>query len=405
MIWNTIESHFSIIGVIISLIGIIVAILIAIWQKTKQQKIQNKCRLKKTHRHSHDILLEKTFFVNGADYKSFNFELSITDELEWLIKEKNKKSFHFLILTEKEFNKYLEKKEYLAIYKKNNIFIDSNNIIIPESNEYHFIFDTNHKQKKRSISFILKKTNTNTYNKIKYTKIQLQQSKTNIRIQDNMNLKKSSSKLIRKKKPKRLDYLIKKTSLYSYLEIFILLGSVLGLIFSGVSFLKNAISQPTIEYIVLDSQPHHIGDVNNSNLFPEAPNHEGNFYVKQFNLSHKREEMYLIMKTRDIDPNIEEGPASVYINNQFAFYLNSYVHTERRIDDKGNLISNFASLEIPINTGFFQIGENNIIILVGETDEEILVLYENELYQLTYINTDDIEFWDLQIKLIGNREQ
>lgn len=185
-----------------------------------------------------------------------------------------------------------------------------------------------------------------------------------------------------------------------------ILIAIISVIFlPGLDFRKGLFApEPTpVEYLMIDSQPHHIGDVNNSYLFPEAPNNEGNFYINHFNLSHKRERMNLTMKTRDIDPDVNRGPAQIFINNRFACYLNSYVDVERREDEHGRLISNFANLEIPISTDYFKIGQNNVIILVGEAKEKLLYLNETGLYQLTFTNIDDFQFWDLRVKLEGKK--
>lgn len=195
---------------------------------------------------------------------------------------------------------------------------------------------------------------------------------------------------------------IGESKFWAAVAIIITILSVPGLFYLWKGLLFPPEPTP-VEYLMIDSQSHHIGDVNNSYLFPEAPNNEGNFYINHFNLSHKRERMYLTMKTRDIDPDVNRGPAQIFINNRFACYLNSYVDVERREDEHGKLISNFANLEIPISTDYFKVGQNNIIILVGEAKEKLLYLNETGLYQLTFTNIDDNQFWDLQVKLEGKK--
>ena len=189
------------------------------------------------------------------------------------------------------------------------------------------------------------------------------------------------------------------------------IACMLFIIYIGANWLVNPndsaqsidLNGDYVRNITIDKNYHHIGDYNNSNLFPEAPNYEGSFYIKHFNLPYKTDNLYLSIKTRDVDPDINRGPAIIYINGKLCCYLNSYVEIERRIDDKGNFVDNFAPIEIKMEPNLFNIGENSIIIMVGEGKEKMLFLDEKRLYELELANKDDIEFWDLEIKIIGKK--
>ena len=156
-------------------------------------------------------------------------------------------------------------------------------------------------------------------------------------------------------------------------------------------------SDTPVEYIMIDAQPHHLGNVNNSILFPEAPNYEGQYYEKDFTLDHLTEELYIIMETRDVDPNIENGPARLRINNKRDYYLNEHVKEERYTVD--NQLQNYAKIKIPIDSNDFKVGINKISISVG-VGEHILD-YKGELYQIE--DPDDIEFWNLSLKMVHKR--
>jgi len=158
----------------------------------------------------------------------------------------------------------------------------------------------------------------------------------------------------------------------------------------------------SVEYIVIDTQPHHLGDVNNSNLFPEVPNYEGQYYEKNFTLNHLSflflqlyfsEDIYITMKTRNIDPKIENAPARLRINNKRDYYLNEYVKEERYLVN--GQVQNYAEIEIPVNLNDFKVGINKISISVGKEGE--IFYYKGKSYLIE--NVDDIEFWDLKIKL------
>jgi hypothetical protein len=156
-------------------------------------------------------------------------------------------------------------------------------------------------------------------------------------------------------------------------------------------------SNTSVEYTMIDSKPHHLGDVNNSILFPEAPNYEGQYYEKNFTLDYITEKMYILMKTRDIDPKIENGPARLRINNKCDYYLNMYVKEERYLVD--GQVQNYAEIELPVNSNDFKVGTNKISISVSNEGE--IFYYKGELYRLE--NVDDIEFWDLKVKLEGKK--
>lgn len=163
---------------------------------------------------------------------------------------------------------------------------------------------------------------------------------------------------------------------------------------TGVFYIKN---------ITIDENYHHIGNFNSSLLFPESPNYEGTHFIKHFNLSFKSDNMYISMKTRDIDPDVERGPASIFINGKFYCYLNSFVDIERQFDEEGNFIDNFAPIDIKVNPDLFNIGENSIVITVGNGKEKVLYLDGEKLYEYPFTNKDDIEFWDLEIKFEDER--
>lgn len=161
---------------------------------------------------------------------------------------------------------------------------------------------------------------------------------------------------------------------------------------------------PVVEYIIVDVQPHHLGDQNNSLLFPEAPNYESWFYRKEFRLPYLTEKMYIKMNTRDIDPKIDQAPAWLYINGKFVDFLNNYV-TEERHTVNNQFLWNDAEMEIPVDPSFLKVGNNTIFIYVGKTKGEydISLVYERELYQVPLENVDDIQFCDLKIKLEGSK--
>ena len=201
----------------------------------------------------------------------------------------------------------------------------------------------------------------------------------------------------------------KTEKIYPVKNIIFIISIIIG-IFAGIITINEHFQSKQndpIEFMTIDENYHHLGDFNNSNLFPEAPIYEGNTYVNNFKLIYKREKMFILMKSRDIDPDAQRGPSRVYINGKLAFNLNSYVDSERLIDENEILVSNFASIEIEVKHDFFKIGMNEIIILVGEVekDEELLYLNQTGLYLLTYKNQnfDDIQFWDLKLKLEGKK--
>ena len=160
------------------------------------------------------------------------------------------------------------------------------------------------------------------------------------------------------------------------------------LTFLGISPLNS--EEYNEQQIMIDKEPHHIGDVNRS--FFLKRNCEGTNYSKTFMLTHIGDKMFISISAQHVDPDFDKSPIYIYINDHIVDYLNKY-YTEEIID--------FETREIEVDNSLFHMGENKISIISGEEKVRVHEYYtsENEsiIYEYYIPNIDDICFKDLKI--------
>lgn len=142
--------------------------------------------------------------------------------------------------------------------------------------------------------------------------------------------------------------------------------------------------------IMIDKEPHHIGDVNRS--FFVKPNCEGTNYSKTFMLTYIGDKMFISISAQHVDPDFDKSPIYIYMNDHFVDYFNKY-YTEEIIE--------FETTEIEVDNSYFHLGENKIAIISGEEKVRVQDYYTSENGSIIYVyyipNIDDICFKDLKI--------
>jgi len=134
------------------------------------------------------------------------------------------------------------------------------------------------------------------------------------------------------------------------------------------------------ETINIQKEPYHIGDVELW-IFRHSPP-EINPFTQSFHLCRVTSKMKLTMVAVHVDPDITTSPISIFINGQFITYLNYYSPYE--IDEPM-----IIQIDIPKPQDVLRVGDNFIMIISGADYRGL----EYGVY-----NTDDIEFWNLQIE-------
>lgn len=120
---------------------------------------------------------------------------------------------------------------------------------------------------------------------------------------------------------------------------------------------------------------YHLGDAPISqfhNVYPDR-----NPFVARFELNKPITIAQLSLTVSHVDPNEEQSPIKIFINGNFAGYLNSFVREE-------NLRA--ETIVIPLNANLFFVGVNEVQIEVFSTSIEY-----------GQVNLDDFEFWDVRL--------
>jgi len=124
---------------------------------------------------------------------------------------------------------------------------------------------------------------------------------------------------------------------------------------------------------------YHIGDANIQQFHSPIPQ-PNPFFVK-FSITAIGANPRLILTASHVDPNVDQSPVLIFVNNVQVDYLNSYF-TEETISPK--------QVSIPVNVSCLKIGENELRIETRATTAE---------YQAA--NLDDFEFWDVKLQFSG----
>lgn len=167
--------------------------------------------------------------------------------------------------------------------------------------------------------------------------------------------------------------------------LFISIAAIIILVsvfFGGVWSFRKAQEQSTSAIltgvageIMIHPGYYHLGDTLIEQF--HAPYPQPNPFVANFEITQPGKHVQLALTASHVDPNIEQSPVDIYINDAHITDLNQYFTEE-----------NFVPVDvmIPFSSDLIKKGLNQITIEIGATTTEY-----------GQINLDDFEFWDLKL--------
>lgn len=137
----------------------------------------------------------------------------------------------------------------------------------------------------------------------------------------------------------------------------------------------SAIPAEVAGEIMIHSGYYHLGDALIEQF--HAPYPQPNPFVANFEVAQPGKHVQLILTASHVDPNVEQSPVDIYINDAHITNLNQYFTEENFVP---------VAVIIPFSPELIKKGLNRIRIEIRATTTEY-----------GQINLDDFEFWDLKL--------
>lgn len=168
-------------GIIISILGIAVTIVIGYWSfKRKEPKKQSEAKMiqnvkQEVHLHpsqrkenkklkrsiktdvKNKYLIDEIIKVPSGSSKKVSFDLKQGDVIKGIVDEADKYEFNFYIMDETEYSNFRNDDDFNPIFEREDISSCSIKKTIPDDDKWYFVFDTYGKQYDRKIQVQLRK--------------------------------------------------------------------------------------------------------------------------------------------------------------------------------------------------------------------------------------------------------